>query len=1385
MTAPEPNAEAVLLAGSPSGTPTLPEPERERWEPLRIGLLNLYRFDEEEFRFRRGRLLLRGNNGTGKSRVLALTLPFLLDGELGAHRMEPDGDSAKKPEWNLLLGRHEDRLGYAWIEFGRREEGVTRYLTLGCGMRAARGRGIAGRWFFTTDQRVGEELSLRAEGGHALVRNRLEEAVAGRGQVHDTAREYRAEVNRHLFGLGERRYEALLDLLVQLRRPQLSRRLDEGVLSGALTEALPPLPDAVLEDLADAFGALEADRAELDSYQAAAEAADTFLESYRRYAAVAVRRRAGEVTRRHSEYEGTQRKLRDAERKRSEAETEVERLEEERGRAREEEARLGEEVRTLETSDAMDRARELERAREEAGHARKAAEEAEGDRERAQASEADQQERARQADERAKEARTGVDEAARRAAEAAAEARLDREHEALLSEHELPGEPAPEAIDAARNAAAEAADRRARALARLQDLSREADEARAELSRARSRRDDAAARLDAAREGEREAAAARSRAVAEAAEAYRAWAERLQEAQAEDPEDVRWALEAWGEGGDGRSPLERAVAAAVDAARGRLTRDRASLAERRDAAREECRRLAEEREEVEAARHLPPPPSRTRSMEERAGRAGAPLWRVVEPVDGLEPGALAGYEAALEAAGLLDAWVTPEGDLLDPLENDAVLVGSDDPPAPGGGLAAILRPAPDPDEPDVGSVREAALSGVLARLGAGEGPGEAWFAPDGQFRLGPLQGHWSKAAAEYLGTEARDAARRRRLDELDRCLAEADEALARIDGEVEALDARERTLDAERERAPGDQAVRDALAATSAAARRVGEARDELAGVDREVTEARGIAQEKEGTLRDAARDLGLEDHVEDLARLERALASYREALAALWPTLQGLADRVREGERARADLEKARTELEELTGRAEEARRRASRAEVRRDTLEASAGKEVEDVLARLDEAKRALQEADSRVRAVEAAWHEADAGARVAAREAEHHRETLEEHHERRAEAIRTLGRAVRAGLLAVAHPDLAEHEPAGGEAPTDGTGADDPEDWAPDRAVRVARAIDRVLEETPADDDTWRRVEQSITGRYSELESALLAQSLRPEASLEDQLYLVRVPFQGELRTLPALHRLLVDEVGHRQQLLSAKEREILENHLVGDVAAHLHRLIHDGEQWVRDVNEELAGMPTSTGMQLRFAWKPRDDGPPGLKEARRRLLAHHAGWSPEEREEVGAFLQDRIQEEREKDETGTWREHLAAALDYRRWHTFVVERRQDGEWKPLTRRTHGTGSGGEKALALTVPQFAAAAAHYRSADRGAPRLILLDEAFVGIDSDMRAKCMGLIEQFDLDLVMTSEREWGCYPTISGLAIAQLATRPGIDAVGVTRWIWDGRDRRPADG
>jgi hypothetical protein len=279
------------------------------------------------------------------------------------------------------------------------------------------------------------------------------------------------------------------------------------------------------------------------------------------------------------------------------------------------------------------------------------------------------------------------------------------------------------------------------------------------------------------------------------------------------------------------------------------------------------------------------------------------------------------------------------------------------------------------------------------------------------------------------------------------------------------------------------------------------------------------------------------------------------------------------------------------------------------------------------------------------------------------------------------------------------------------------------------------------------------------------------------LEDGL-VVDIVFQGRERSVPELAAALSTEVEQRRELLSAREQEILENHMITEVAGTLQELVSAAEHQVLRMNEELKDRPTSTGMLLRLAWRPARNAPGGLSAARDRLLRQSSdAWTAADRSALGEFLQAQIDRARTDNPAGTWLEHLTAALDYRSWHEFGIERHQHGRWQSAT----GPASGGERVLSVSLPLFAAASSHYASAGNPhAPRLVTLDEAFAGVDDDSRAKSLGLLAAFDLDVVMTSEREWGCYPQVPGLAIAQLSRVDEIAAVLVTRWEWDGHQR-----
>ena len=506
--------------------------------------------------------------------------------------------------------------------------------------------------------------------------------------------------------------------------------------------------------------------------------------------------------------------------------------------------------------------------------------------------------------------------------------------------------------------------------------------------------------------------------------------------------------------------------------------------------------------------------------------------------------------------------------------------------------------------------------------------------------------------------------------------------------------------------------------------------------------------------------ELGLPATPQELRALREAVGAYREALADVWPA-------VREQRAARdtlveeeADHRRAAGRSAELAERVRQTGREAVTAGARYETLRSTVGTAVAELQRQLVEVAVQLRAGEDTERVVRREQDEA-IGRRAAADTLRGRvRVEIEEAAGARAEAIDALRRFAATGLLAVALPDL-EHPGAS---------------WTPEPAVRLARAVERELESVDDSDPAWERVQKNVAAELKDLADALARHGHTAVARMLEDGMVVDVVFQGRERSVPDLAAALTAEVADRQALLSAREQEILENHLITEVAGTLQELVGAAEHHVLRMNEELRDRPTSTGMQLRLVWRPARDAPPGLATARNRLLRQTAdAWTAADRAALGEFLQTQIDRARTDDPAGTWLEHLTTALDYRSWHEFGIERHQHGKWQAAT----GPASGGERVLSVSLPLFAAASSHYASAGNPhAPRLVTLDEAFAGVDDDSRAKSLGLLAAFDLDVVMTSEREWGCYPQVPGLAIAQLSRVEDVAAVLVTRWEWDGQ-------
>jgi uncharacterized protein (TIGR02680 family) len=1348
------------LLDPPAAGAIVPVAATARWQPLRTGLVDIFHYDYQEFWFRDGRVLLRGNNGTGKSKVLALTLPFLLDGDLSPSRVEPDGDREKKMEWNLLLGgKYEERIGYTWLEFGRvAEDGERLYLTVGCGLRAARGRGIADRWFFVTSQRLGQDLFLIGSSGTVLTRDRLTDAIGASGQVTQRAEQYRRMLDEHLFHLGSGRYEALVNLLIQLRQPQLSKRPDEGRLSQALTEALAPLDQAVLSDIAAAFHDLEQQRDELAGLRDTGGHVRRFGGRYRRYAAVAARRQARVLRTEHSGYEQQQRDLAEVRDQISQA---GDREQAAQARLDAASTELAEQNAAKDELAGDPRLKSLDDAVRHADEAAAQAEQAADGVHRGAGIAAGHQARRDEAASAADASRADVLAASRSLRETGGAAGIDSEN--VLTPLALPDGPygQPE-TDTARRAMTGLADRRAAAIAHVSQLaqavvSREHDlrEARRRLSEHEAARDQVADRLTAAHRDLDDAAAGH---VADwRGYTGRARALGLPGLGWPDPDEI--GLAPWTENLEGPHPAERALREAAGAAQRSLAQVAAGAERELAEARQALAALDDERARLEAGETEHPPAPYTRSEGARRQAPGAALWQVTDFAPGLSDSQRAGLEAALEASGLLDAWLTPDGRLLDAGTHDVIALPGE---AADDSLSGCLVPSIDGDDEQARALRTDRIAALLSSLSAVEIADGPYATCDGRWRLGPLHGSWQKDHAAYVGHGAREEARRRRLAELAALIVAAGERADAASADVDAVASRQAGLDELLAAAPSDSGVRGAHAAVLAAAGALEDARQKADEAATDVGWAeRDLAQAAEDAGA-AAADTRCPADLAGLRAATDAVTGYRQAVTELASALRlhatqlaALGTWTRETARAEEELRRLEEASRQASLRAAEERRRL-------ETLQASIGASVDELKERLEGVRARISQLTAETKRLDGEHRAAGEHRARGEGRAEQLAQTLAEAQGRRDHAVADLRRFAGTGLLASAC-EIEIPDPAAA--------------WAADPAVRLARRVEQALADTDDGDDAWRRIQEEISSRFSELAEALTRRGHEAFMNLDDWL-VVTIAFRGVARTPAELSDLLADEISYREQMLTARQRQVIEDHLINDVASHLQQLISDAEAQVAQMNSELRDRPTSTGMLLRLRWEVRQDGPAGLEAARARLLRQDSDlWSPADREAVGDFLSRQIEAARAEDEHATWVELLGRALDYRYWHRFAIERQQDGRWRSAT----GPASGGERVLTVSVPLFAAASAHYRSAHPHAPRLIMLDEAFAGVDDSARGQFLGLLAAFDLDVAMTSEREWGFYASVPGIATHHLVRRDGIDAVHVTTWEWDGNAAR----
>ena len=1260
----------------------------DRWQPSRAGIINVWRYYDEIFTFHQGRLLLRGPNGTGKSKALELLLPYLFDANLRPHRLSTFGSADRTMHWNLMGEgiQGSTRVGYVWLEFRHGDK----WFTCGARLQATTNTNSVTATYFTTSQRVGE-LALVNEAGRPLTRTDLVAAIGEHGVVHASPADYRHAVRTTLFpGVSEQRYDSLITALLQLRTPKLSERLDPSVLSTLLSKALPPLDQSDLTEIAEGFERLDRQREDLRRLDEEIATAEKLADVQRTYAQRVLGAAAHALS-------SSSEQLEDATRAARHSEHRYQRQTDNADEAFEQLAALGREASTVDAEitgiadlPAYQEGKQLDRLRQQLDSARTRA---------VQASSHATKLRARAVSDDELAARAKTDAAAR--ADEVRQSATEAKHAA-----DSAGMPSVfEEIDASADVRAGRQLLNAAVDARTTQIS-EALQVVAAHEKAVDSRDSAAQRLEETREelelaiaAEATAQQAFEQAFARFGADFESWARRCAELRVSDPADI----------------TEAAALARED-----FSGTEARLHETRIALNGQLTQYNAIREKLANQADVPPPAPYTRDGEYRSSAVGSPLWRLVDFHPGTPPSVCAAVEAALEASGLLDAWLTP-GNSFGLSDQDRFAEPLLATPAPGRTLLDVL--ASDDDRARrllEGIAFGETATGHTAAIGA-----------DGTWRLANAHGRWTKPEPTYIGLTARKRARDGRIAELTGLIEQLATDLTGVDAALSQIAVRRATLAGEMARRPVSEPIEIAEEQRTKAQLRCAARKDAVAAATRRLTEADSVVAQ---ALR-AVAALG------DLPATLEAVSAFRTA-GHRW-----LDDRL---DAAGADAIAA-----DATSRASVSGMLADEAE------EAAADwqQEAADLAVTLETVERA---AGSEFHALDQQLISLRAKSRSLAED----RESLQDKQTSLARALGTLEEKRKVDTSRVTEA-TALHDTlearnlhlASGHLPADAgeflEGSVDP------RLIRDAESRLGV---------TVYEAQQQLAGRVD--------LSLDPDGDV----VVLTATLDGERLGATALLTALTAERDRVRTHITDGERDLFDQTLTGDTRRHIAERIQGAAELVDTMNQRLERVQTASGVRVQLLWQVDPQLPPGTREARDLLL--RSDLDEEERSLLHQFFRERVAEARTHDTATGWEQQLAQVLDYTTWHQFVVKVDRGDGWMPVTKRVHGALSGGEKAIVLHLPLFAAAAAHYQATPT-APRLILLDEVFVGVDAVNRGQLLELLVAFDLDLVLTSDHEWCDYQELTGIAIHQLTTgQDGDDAVTTVRFTWDGHSLKPDD-
>jgi uncharacterized protein (TIGR02680 family) len=1358
---------------------------KNRWTITRIGLINFWYYDEQEFEFSDGKLLLRGSNGSGKSVTMQSFIPLLFDGNKSPERLDPFGSRARKLE-NYLLGEDEhnkeENTGYLYMEFIKPES--ENYLTIGMGLRAKRGRTVDFWGFSITDgRRIGLDLLLYKNIGEKIPLSRIElrNRIGDGGEVLESQRGYMEMVNKHLFGYEDiDEYDELIKLLVQIRTPKLSKEFKPTVIYEIMNNSLQPLSDDDLRPLSEAIENMDKIRDQLEMLKESKKAADRLKAEYNKYNRFILLEKARDYSNASHRLDNA-RKEAEEQRKQSIEYLEMhKKAEEERQNLIQLQESLEHKKQQLEEHDGFKAKQEivkLEALLKELETKKEAKEYALGQKR-------DRENRLNikinEAIEQKDEQEESIDELLKEMGELAEEVFFDEHHFSCAELKEDLFEPYDFKLfkaetDRYRNKITGAR----KALEEQQRKEQSYDGALKELEHSKKDREDA-------RREQEKAENLFAETKEEFIENVYTWEKgnALLKISHDQMPHIARAVQAYGVDttyDDIKSEARRHFVT-VESAINRHILEHETIRKSYEDARQNKQR---ELEEWKAKKD--PEPERAakvetnRKMLEAAGIPFIPFYKAVDFRQEVAAPARGRIEEALADMGLLDALIIPQGymPMLPAVSEDAGdrYIASN-PQFFKQELSMLLKPVVPKD----GAITFEDIDNVLKSILIDNESSSTYVNERGEYCIGLIQGKTAQLSTpRFLGIEARKLYRQQIIDALVQEISQIKIAIDEQDAIIAEWKQKAKLLEKEFEAFPGRGDLETAFSTLDEAIKTLQVRENEVARRQLESDKLYAELKSARDKVRELTYGLQIPLTLEDFEQAESIAGIYKDKLAELETqhsrllgTVHSISVHQDQKEEVLGDIDAIWEDLRSIKRDIDAANhKRYNLEEVLKQTDYEAIKAEVEKCIQGLNEIPLKL-EAAIRSSQQNKGLHE------TAVKDLESLLCQIEAYE-------RLVSAAMDSFRMEYALGYVVKYE--GLEAP-----------------LAIAQ---KVLAELKAEEKGIRLRDEftsSLHDRYRENMQYLVEYNLRIDTIFDEGLDNVdeavsrimaqrrRIELiakvQGRDVDFYTMADFIEQSIEENDKLLKESDRQLFEDILANTVGRKIRAKIYHSEQWVRKINALMESMDTSSGLSFSLSWKKKIAESEEQLDTRDlvELLQHDAVLLTEE--DMGrltSHFRSKIAQARKSvEDTGSTQSFhtiMKEILDYRKWFEFQLFYKKTGEnRKELTDNAFFKFSGGEKAMAMYVPLFSSVYARFDSAPRkDCPRLISLDEAFAGVDDNNIADMFRLVEELKLDFIINSQVLWGDYDTVPSLSIYELIRPNNVDFVTTIRYLWNGRVRK----